>query len=76
MEELRKKVRAGCQCQYDFFLLIDYGKSGTRDPLVAVKEGSSELLLGWTYLDLGVTRIGTPSFFVLEREGPLSFVPS
>lgn len=55
-------------------LLIDYGRSGTRDPLVAVNEGSSELLLGWTYLDLGVARIGTPSFFVLEREGPLSFV--
>ncbi len=56
-------------------LLIDYGRSGTRDPLVAVHAGSSELLLGWTYLDLRAVRIGTPSFFVLEREGPLSYVP-
>jgi hypothetical protein len=56
-------------------LLIDYGATRARDPIVAVHEGSRELLLGWTYLDLGVARVGTPSFFVLEREGPLSFVP-
>jgi hypothetical protein len=34
-----------------------------------------ERLLGWTYLDLGVGRVGTPSYFVLEREGPLGYVP-
>lgn len=46
-----------------------------RDPLVALERGSVERLLGWTYLDLGVGRVGTPSYFLLEREGPLSYVP-
>jgi hypothetical protein len=27
--------------------------------------------LGWSYLDLGFTRVGTPSFFSLERDQPL-----
>jgi hypothetical protein len=39
-----------------------------RDPIVALDPGSTRLLLGWSYLDLGVARVGTPSFFVLERE--------
>ena len=62
-------------------LLIDYGLGDNgrfdpmkrmRDPLVAVNEGSSELLLGWSYVDLGFMRLGTPSFFSLERDIPLS----
>ena len=62
-------------------LLIDYGlgRNGRldpigrlRDPIVAVNPDSAELLLGWTYADLGLARVGTPSFFTLEREGPLS----
>jgi len=59
-------------------LLIHYGLGGNplweafgraRDPLVAVNAGSSELLLGWTYMDWGFVRVGTPSFFLLKR-GP------
>jgi hypothetical protein len=58
-------------------LLIDYGTwARARDPIVALETGSVERLLGWTYLDLGVARVGTPSFFLLEREGPLTFVPA
>lgn len=62
-------------------VMIDYGRGGNglfdptrcmRDPLVAVNPGSSDLLLGWSYVDLGLFRFGTPSFFVLERHGPLS----
>ena len=62
-------------------LLIDYGLGGNhpldpmsrlRDPIVAVREGSAELLLGWSFVDLGLFSLGTPSFFALEREGPLS----
>lgn len=62
-------------------VMIDYGLGGNglldftrrvRDPLVAVNPGSSDLLLGWSYVDLGLFRFGTPSFFVLERHGPLS----
>ena len=60
-------------------LLIDYSPerglmSRMRDPIVALDEGSVERLLGWSYLDLGPLRVPTPSFFLLEREGPLSHV--
>src|SRR5439155_24020627 len=64
-------------------LLIDYGLGGNarfdpmslmRDPLVAIHAGSVELLLGWSYVDLGWLRVRTPSFFLLERERPLGFV--
>jgi len=67
-------------------LVLDYGRGGNprfdptnaiRDPIVAVHEGSAELLLGWTYLDLGALRVGTPSYFTLEAVGPIekSFDP-
>lgn len=57
-------------------VLLDYGArhaawhplAGVRDPLVALVEGSSELLLGATYLAFGPLGIRTPSFFTLERE--------
>lgn len=61
-------------------LLIDYGLGGnspldpvsrTRDPIVALREGRADLLLGCSYLDLGFRTLRTPSFFTLERLGPL-----
>jgi hypothetical protein len=61
-------------------LLLDYGAGGNgrldplrmlRDPLVAVHAGSVELLLGWSYLAIGPAKVPTPSYFLLEREGPL-----
>ncbi len=59
-------------------LLLDYGKahpayhplSRVRDPLVALAEGNTELLLGATYLDLWGRSLRTPSFFTLELERP------
>ena len=60
-------------------LLLDYGAGGNarldptgrvRDPLVALDE-SSELLLGWSYVDAGPLRLSTPSFFVLRRGAEL-----
>lgn len=66
-------------------LLIDYGRGGNsffepfrfmRDPLVALEAGNAERLLGWSYVELGPLRIGTPSFFLLEREGPITYVPA
>lgn len=59
-------------------LLIDYspqrGMAGRlRDPLAALREGSVEVLLGWSYVDLGFC-LPTPSYFVLEREGPLTAI--
>jgi hypothetical protein len=61
-------------------LMLDYGRGGNRvldvigllrDPIVAVTAGDPTLLLGWSYLDLGLCRLGTPSFFLLDRERPL-----
>ncbi len=62
-------------------LMIDYGLGGNasfdpisrlRDPIVAVNPGSTDLLLGWSYADLGLFRLGTPSFFSLESDCPLT----
>jgi hypothetical protein len=67
---------------YDNGLLIDYGVRANdfvtrrmRDPLVAVTEGDPSVLLGVSYLDLGLFRLMTPTFFVLVRRGPLTYVP-
>lgn len=62
-------------------LLLDYGLGENRaldpvglvrDPLVAVERDRADLLLGWSYVEAGPLRFGTPSFFTLEREGPLT----
>ena len=63
-------------------LLIDYGlgENGLdpiarlRDPIVAINEGSADLLHGWSYVDLGFRSISTPSFFSLERDCRLTHV--
>lgn len=70
----------------DSGLLIHYGQGGNRrrdplrlarDPLVALGEGSSDLLLGWTFLDPGRgPLVPTPAFFCLLRQGPLDHVAS
>jgi len=64
-------------------LLLDYGRGDNppgmlrylRDPVVAVNAGDPTLLLGWSYLDFGVFQASTPSFFTLQKSGPLSHVP-
>jgi hypothetical protein len=70
------RVPRGCERG----LLIHYGLGENarldpmglvRDPIVAVNAGSAELLLGWSYVAIGPLRFGTPSYFTLEREGPL-----
>ena len=62
-------------------LILDYGSRRNfrldptrlvRDPLVAVDEGSVDWLLGRSDLAGGLK---TPSYFLLERLGPLDFVP-
>jgi hypothetical protein len=62
-------------------LLIDYGAGGeggllgkTVDPLVALEAGSVEWLLGVSYLEVGARGVLTPTWFALEREGPLDHV--
>ena len=72
-------IREGC--------MLDYGLGGNarfdpvgslRDPLVSIDSRRSDLLLGWSYVELGFRRIATPSYFVLERAEPLKniFAPS
>jgi hypothetical protein len=63
-------------------VLIDYGVPGNpaplsrlRDPVVALNEGDADTLLGFTYVDSPFGKIGTPSFFSLERARPLTHVP-
>lgn len=62
-------------------LILDYGQAGNpafdpvnrvRDPLVALEPGNADVLLGWTYLDLGIVRVPTPSYFLLERVSPVT----
>ncbi len=68
---------------YGAGLMLDYGLGGNpaldptgrmRDPIVAVNEGDSALLLGWSYVDLGFANVSTPSFFALRRGAALSHV--
>lgn len=64
-------------------LLIDYGLGGNaffdpmrrvKDPIVALNAGSADLLLGFSYVDLGGFVLSTPSFFSLERDVALTHV--
>lgn len=45
-----------------------------RDPIVALAPNDVTWLLGFSYLDLGVRQVGTPSFFLLRRGRALSHV--
>ena len=64
--------------------LLDYGRGGNspwdpvrfvRDPLVCLRPGDPSRLLGWTWLQLGRRRLGTPSWFLLEDAGAVEHVP-
>lgn len=64
-------------------LLIDYRPFAApldplrwvTDPLVALSSGDATLLLGVSRLALLGGSLETPTFFVLEREHPITFVP-
>lgn len=69
---------------FDRGLLIDYSRGQNplleptrlgKDPLVALEPGNSDALLGVTYLVLAGRCVETPTYFLLEREHPLTFVP-
>ncbi len=66
-------------------LVIDYARGNNpaldtvqwvKDPLVDVGDGSGDHLLGVSYLVLPGLCVPTPTFFCLEREAPISFVPA
>jgi hypothetical protein len=75
-------VPPGCEVG----VVLDYGAGHPswhplgrlRDPLVSLDADSSDRLLGWSFLSLGLTRAKTPSFFLLEREStaPVLVEPS
>ena len=59
---------------------LDYGVAGNKMldpaalgycPLVAVNEGSTDLLLGWEVFKIGGFFIPLSDYWVLKREGPL-----
>lgn len=64
-------------------LIIDYARGPnppgavriTKDPLVALKEGSADELIGVSYLVVGGRCVETPTYFTLERESRIDFVP-
>lgn len=62
---------------------LDYTTAGNRwldparvgyAPLVAVNEGSSELLLGWEVVKLGPVAVPLPLYWALRLQGPLDEV--
>jgi hypothetical protein len=68
---------------FDRGLVIDYGRASnpigpvrfTKDPLVALTPGSADELLGVSYLVVAGRCIETPTYFTLEREKPIEYVP-
>jgi hypothetical protein len=68
---------------FDRGLVIDYGRAPNppgplhwiKDPLVALRAGSVDELIGVSYLVVGGRCVETPTYFTLEREAPVSWVP-
>ena len=70
---------------FDRGLVIDYGRANNpildtvrlvKDPLVALEPGNSDLLLGVSAVALPGLCLKTPSWFLLEREAPVTHVPA
>ncbi len=62
---------------------LDYGGAGNTffdvarlgfTPLVAVNEGSQDLLLGWELMKLGPLYLPLPFYWALRHDGPLEHV--
>ena len=69
---------------FDRGLIIDYAKGNnprfdtiriSKDPLVALAPGNYDELIGVTYLVIAGTCVETPTYFTLERESRIDFVP-
>lgn len=68
---------------FDRGLLIDYAPfagvadsmRAVKDPLVSLAPGNADTLLGVSVVSLGGVCVETPTWFVLEREHPVRFVP-
>ncbi len=68
---------------FDRGLIIDYSRAANppgvvrfmKDPLVALSEGSADELLGVSYAVVAGRTMETPTYFTLEREHPIDYVP-
>lgn len=69
---------------FDHGWLIDYSRAPNpplstvrlvKDPLVALVPGRHDALLGVSYLLIGGRAVETPTYFTLEREHPIDYVP-
>ncbi|MBX3270576.1 MAG: hypothetical protein KF729_09960 [Sandaracinaceae bacterium] len=67
---------------FDRGLVIDYGRAPNppqqrlvKDPLVALAPGSSDELLGVSYVVIGGRCLETPTYFTLERDHRIDYVP-
>ena len=68
---------------FDRGLIIDYSLGDNppgimrliKDPLVALATGSADELLGVSYLVVAGRTLETPTYFTLERERPIDYVP-
>lgn len=81
---VRRARDRGVPHGFDRGLLLDYSLgarssrldplSRLRDPIVALRAGDADLLLGWSYLATLGRTVDTPSFFTLERDHPVDHV--
>lgn len=70
---------------FDRGLVIDYGRSDAnppwetvrwvKDPLVAVVRDDYDVLLGVSYAVVAGVCVETPTYFTLERDHPIDYVP-
>jgi hypothetical protein len=68
---------------FDRGLVIDYSRGDNppgimhflKDPLVALAPGSADELLGVSYLVVGGRCVETPTYFTLERDQRITYVP-
>ena len=68
---------------FDRGLIIDYSHGDNppgpmhfiKDPLVALSPDSADELLGVSYLVVGNRCLETPTYFTLEREHPVDYIP-
>ena len=65
--ELRNEFPEALVLNYGTPKNSDFGLRTLRDPLVAIKEGDSTLLLGCSWLRVSGRNFPTPSYFTLER---------
>jgi hypothetical protein len=69
---------------FDRGLVIDYSRAPNptfdtvrlmKDPLVALSPENYDELIGVSYVAIGKVCVETPTYFTLEREQPIDFVP-